>query len=66
MAKSAKGRLCRACTNWLVPGEWLRMVTGGVPDLEISAQGSGDTYLLVPTGLRVRKSQNRHIVIVAQ
>jgi outer membrane protein OmpA-like peptidoglycan-associated protein len=43
-----------------------QLVTDGVPDSEITAQGFGDTHLLVPTGPGVREPQNRRVEIVFQ
>ncbi len=41
-----------------------QLVTDGVPASEITAQGFGDTNLLVPTGPGVREPQNRRVEIV--
>jgi outer membrane protein OmpA-like peptidoglycan-associated protein len=43
-----------------------QLVTDGVPASEITAQGFGDTDLLVPTGPGVREPQNRRVQIVLQ
>ncbi len=43
-----------------------QLVTDGVPASEITAQGFGDTNLLVPTGPGVREPQNRRVQIVLQ
>ncbi len=43
-----------------------QLVTEGVPASEITAQGFGDTDLLVPTGPGVREPQNRRVQIVLQ
>jgi OOP family OmpA-OmpF porin len=43
-----------------------QLVTDGVPESEITAQGFGDTDLLVPTGPGVREPQNRRVQIVLQ
>jgi OOP family OmpA-OmpF porin len=43
-----------------------QLVTDGVPASEITAQGFGDTNLLVPTGAGVREPQNRRVQIVLQ
>jgi OOP family OmpA-OmpF porin len=43
-----------------------QLVTDGVPASEITAQGFGDTNLLVPTGPGVREPQNRRVEIVLQ
>jgi len=43
-----------------------QLVTDGVPASEITAQGFGDTHLLVPTGPGVREPQNRRVEIVFQ
>jgi outer membrane protein OmpA-like peptidoglycan-associated protein len=44
----------------------VQLVTDGVPESEITAQGFGDTHLLVATGPGVREPQNRRVEIVAQ
>ena len=41
-----------------------QLVTDGVPASEITAQGFGDTDLLVPTGPGVREPQNRRVEII--
>ncbi len=41
-----------------------QLVTDGVPASEITAQGFGDTNLLVPTGPGVREPQNRRVEII--
>ncbi|GLR68926.1 membrane protein [Acidocella aquatica] len=41
-----------------------QLVTDGVPASEITAQGFGDTKLLVPTGPGVREPQNRRVEII--
>jgi outer membrane protein OmpA-like peptidoglycan-associated protein len=41
-----------------------QLVADGVPASEITAQGFGDTHLLVPTGPGVREPQNRRVEIV--
>jgi outer membrane protein OmpA-like peptidoglycan-associated protein len=43
-----------------------QLVTDGVPESEITAQGFGDTHLLVPTGHDVREPQNRRVEIIVQ
>jgi outer membrane protein OmpA-like peptidoglycan-associated protein len=43
-----------------------QLVTDGVPASEITAQGFGDTDLLVPTGPGVREPQNRRVEIILQ
>ena len=43
-----------------------QLITDGVPASEITAQGFGDTDLLVPTGPGVREPQNRRVQIVLQ
>jgi len=43
-----------------------QLVADGVPGSEITAQGFGDTDLLVPTGPGVREPQNRRVQIVLQ
>ena len=43
-----------------------QLVADGVPEDEITAQGFGDTDLLVPTGPGVREPQNRRVEIVAK
>ena len=43
-----------------------QLVTDGVPSSEITAQGFGDTDLLVATGPGVREPQNRRVQIVLQ
>jgi outer membrane protein OmpA-like peptidoglycan-associated protein/outer membrane protein W len=43
-----------------------QLVADGVPESEITAQGFGDTHLLVPTGPGVREPQNRRVEIVFQ
>ena len=43
-----------------------QLVADGVPASEITAQGFGDTDLLVPTGPGVREPQNRRVQIVLQ
>jgi outer membrane protein OmpA-like peptidoglycan-associated protein len=43
-----------------------QLVADGVPASEITAQGFGDTHLLVPTGPGVREPQNRRVEIVLQ
>jgi outer membrane protein OmpA-like peptidoglycan-associated protein len=43
-----------------------QLVADGVPVSEITAQGFGDTNLLVPTGPGVREPQNRRVEIVLQ
>jgi outer membrane protein OmpA-like peptidoglycan-associated protein len=43
-----------------------QLVTDGVPPSEITAQGFGDTNLLVPTGPGVREPQNRRVEIILQ
>ncbi len=43
-----------------------QLVTDGVPASEITAQGFGDTNLLVPTGPGVREPQNRRVEIILQ
>jgi outer membrane protein OmpA-like peptidoglycan-associated protein len=43
-----------------------QLVADGVPESEITAQGFGDTDLLVPTGPGVREPQNRRVQIVLQ
>jgi outer membrane protein OmpA-like peptidoglycan-associated protein len=43
-----------------------QLVTDGVAASEISAQGFGDTDLLVPTGPGVREPQNRRVEIILQ
>jgi OOP family OmpA-OmpF porin len=43
-----------------------QLVTDGVPASEITAQGFGDTDLLVQTGPGVREPQNRRVQIVLQ
>lgn len=43
-----------------------QLVADGVPETEITAQGFGDTDLLVPTGPGVREPQNRRVEIVLQ
>jgi outer membrane protein OmpA-like peptidoglycan-associated protein len=40
------------------------LVRDGVPQNAITAQGFGDTHLLVPTGPNVREPQNRRVEIV--
>jgi outer membrane protein OmpA-like peptidoglycan-associated protein len=40
------------------------LVRDGVPQNAISAQGLGDTNLLVPTGAGVREAQNRRVEII--
>jgi OmpA-OmpF porin, OOP family len=40
------------------------LVKDGVPENAITAQGFGDTHLLVPTGPGVREPQNRHVEII--
>jgi len=41
-----------------------QLVVDGVPASEITAQGFGDTNLLVPTGPGVREPQNRRVEII--
>ncbi|GLR66824.1 membrane protein [Acidocella aquatica] len=41
-----------------------QLVADGVPASEITAQGFGDTKLLVPTGPGVREPQNRRVEII--
>jgi outer membrane protein OmpA-like peptidoglycan-associated protein len=41
-----------------------QLVADGVPESEITAQGFGDTHLLVPTGPGVREPQNRRVEII--
>jgi len=41
-----------------------QLVADGVPSSEITAQGFGDTHLLVPTGPGVREPQNRRVEII--
>jgi outer membrane protein OmpA-like peptidoglycan-associated protein len=43
-----------------------QLVTDGVPASEITAQGFGDTHLLVSTGPGVREPQNRRVEIIVQ
>jgi outer membrane protein OmpA-like peptidoglycan-associated protein len=43
-----------------------QLVTDGVPESEITAQGFGDTRLLVATGPGVREPQNRRVEIIVQ
>jgi outer membrane protein OmpA-like peptidoglycan-associated protein len=43
-----------------------QLVADGVPAAEITAQGFGDTNLLVPTGPGVREPQNRRVQIILQ
>jgi outer membrane protein OmpA-like peptidoglycan-associated protein len=40
------------------------MVSHGIPDQEIDAQGFGKTHLRVPTADGVREAQNRRVEIV--
>ena len=40
------------------------LIRDGVPENAISAQGFGDTHLLVPTGPSVREPQNRRVEII--
>ena len=40
------------------------LVRNGVPQNAITAQGFGDTQLLVPTGPGVREPQNRRVEII--
>ena len=42
-----------------------QLVVDGVPASEITAQGFGDTNLLVPTGPGVREPQNRRVEIIS-
>jgi OmpA-OmpF porin, OOP family len=44
----------------------VELVKDGVPGNAITAQGFGDTHLLVPTGTGVREPQNRRVEIVAR
>jgi outer membrane protein OmpA-like peptidoglycan-associated protein len=40
------------------------LIRDGVPENAITAQGFGDTHLLVPTGPGVREPQNRRVEII--
>jgi len=40
------------------------LIRDGVPESAITAQGFGDTHLLVPTGPGVREPQNRRVEII--
>ena len=40
------------------------LIKDGVPESAITAQGFGDTHLLVPTGPNVREPQNRRVEII--
>jgi len=40
------------------------LMRDGVPESAITAQGFGDTQLLVPTGPGVREPQNRRVEII--
>jgi outer membrane protein OmpA-like peptidoglycan-associated protein len=40
------------------------LIKDGVPESAITAQGFGDTHLLVPTGPNVREAQNRRVEII--